>query len=113
MGTGRRLSGMEAATRRALDAISLPFEVMVLKPQRERMRGTAAWKVAVIREHAYEPLHILDDDAEIQAALGLSFPPRSSTTQRRQNNSRRRLALVQTQTFHQLRSSVRPSTSSG
>ncbi len=69
-----RLSGMEAATRHALEAIGLPFEAMVLKPQRERMRGTAAWKVAAIRDHGYEPLHILDDDAEVLAALGLAFP---------------------------------------
>lgn len=69
-----RLQSMTRPTKTALDAIGLPYEKLLLKPIRQRMRRTAQWKIGTIRENGYEPAHILDDDADILAALGEAFP---------------------------------------
>ena len=69
-----RLQSMTRPTKTALDAIGLPYEKLFLKPMRQRMRRTAAWKIATITENGYEPVHIFDDDAAVLAALGEAFP---------------------------------------
>ena len=69
-----RLTSMRKATRAALEAIGLPFEELILKPDSARMRGTAEWKVSAIREHGYDPEHIFDDDSDVLAALRAAFP---------------------------------------
>jgi hypothetical protein len=69
-----RLTNVERPTRKALEAIGLPFEALALRPFRYRFKRATEWKVIAIREVGYEPVHIFDDDADVLKALGAAFP---------------------------------------
>jgi hypothetical protein len=69
-----RPESMKKSTRQVLNETGLAYNALILRPISQRMRKTTDFKVDAVKRRAYDPKHVLDDDAEILAAFAVAFP---------------------------------------